>query len=148
MEAGRRWLSVHCSEALQRVPWSLLVRYWVGCMVTARDGVMWRALESWRNPEEWRCWVCGEGIFPDEERERVAMIQRKRLGAMRMRNTSTSSATGMTGTNGEVSSLRQGQKKAEGGEEAAQVNGVNGVEQDAEAGRQDGHGVGAGRMRL
>ena len=67
---------------------------------------------------------------------------------MRMRNTSTSSATGMTGTNGEVSSLRQGQKKAEGGEEAAQVNGVNGVEQDAEAGRQDGHGVGAGRMRL
>ena len=81
------------------------------------------------------CWVCGGGISPDEERERTVMIQRKRLGAMRMRNTGTGSATGTAGTNVEVSSQRQGQRKAEGGEEGAQVNGANGVERDAEAGK-------------
>ena len=59
---------------------------------------------------------------------------RKRLRAMRMHNAGTGSATGRTGTNAEVSSQRQGKRKAEGGEEGAQVN--------------DGQGVGAGRMRL
>ncbi|KIM56954.1 hypothetical protein SCLCIDRAFT_131407, partial [Scleroderma citrinum Foug A] len=29
-------------------------------------------------PEEWRCWVCGGGTIPDEERERAVKIQRKR----------------------------------------------------------------------
>jgi len=65
-------------------------------------------------PEEWRSWVCGGEIIPDEEQERAVMMQRKRLGATRVRNTGTSSATGGMGTNAEVSSQRQGQRKGRG----------------------------------